>query len=97
MSILTVDGGGSKFAYAVVDQGFIHHLGVFRSPASLDAMYEQIMDVAPGGLGKYDGMGLAIAGVIGDHTTAVRCPHLQWLDGVDLADWAGVRLSLIHI
>ena len=86
--VFTIDGGGDKFAYASVKNGKVILFKTFHSPTSIDGLKGQILKVAHGGLKKYDGMGIAIAGVVQNNETIIQSPNLHWLDTINLKEWS---------
>ncbi len=85
--ILTVDGGGDKFSYALVESGRVEPLGTLPSPSSLKGIREQILELMPGGLKGCSGLGFAIAGVVRDYSLVVKSPNLLWLNNTNLREW----------
>jgi predicted NBD/HSP70 family sugar kinase len=83
MSLLTIDIGGTKAAFAVIHSNKVIQFQVRSSPSSVTALFEQLRSLFQ--RHQYDGISIAVAGVVRDHRAVIQSPNLPWLNRIPLA------------
>ena len=90
-SILTIDLGGTKASYAATRSSVVTVFENHVVPSSLNCFLEQIAALTA----KYDfdGIAVAVPGVIVSNRTIVQTPNVPWLNNKSLADLLEERFA----